>query len=424
MDIRKIASAALSQMLEAGFDDAQVRVSVQSEDELNIAHDEASLLRSTEDYQLALTGIKDSRKAATSITDLETGAVAEAVRLLAERAALAPRDEANTVSEDQRGDFVQGPQQSDLKLLTEKTRELLDWRAANTPRMHLEEGGAAHQRREDILLTSRGTELTSSIGCYQLMAMGTAAEGEKSSSLNYAGGVTNDLSKAHAVRQFGIEAMLRETEQQIETSSFGSKFVGDAILAPGAVADLLHWLLGQLGDGALIANASVYRDRVGEQIASPLLTLASRFDGPGSAPYTGDGCLAPPLEVLTAGKLNQLLPSLYGSRKTGIAQVPTGSGWTVAPGGSGLQALVGSIDKGAIINRFSMGSPGPNGDFSGVIKNSFRIEGGHRGGALAETMVSGNMAKMLSSINGVSTEILDLGHEAFPWIKVPGLHFS
>ncbi len=424
MDIKKIATAALEQMLQAGFDEAQVSVSVRSQDELNIAHDEASLLRSTEDYQLALMGITNRRKAATSLTDLDSGAVAEAIRLLAERATLAPQDDANTVSRDQHGTFVQGPQRSDLALLTQKTKELLAWRAANTPRMHLEEGGAAHQLHQEVLLTSGGTELTSSIGFYQLLAMGTAAEGEKSSSLNYAGGVTNDPSTAHATDHFGIGVMLRETEQQIETSSFEGKFVGDAILAPTAVADLVHWLLGQLGDGALIANASVYRDRVGDSIASPLLTLASRFDGPGSAPYTGDGCLTPAFEVLTAGKLTQLLPSLYGSRKTSIAHVPTGSGWTVDAGETPLSELVSSIEKGAIINRFSMGSPGPNGDFSGVIKNSFSIENGKRGGALAETMVSGNMAKMLMSISGISQELLDLGNEAFPWIRVPGLHFS
>jgi PmbA protein len=71
-----------------------------------------------------------------------------------------------------------------------------------------------------------------------------------------------------------------------------------------------------------------------------------------------------------------------------------------------------------------MGSPGANGDFSGVIKNSFVIENGEQGQALSESMISGNMAEMLKDISGVSKEHLDLGGEDYPWIRIPNLHFS
>ena len=76
------------------------------------------------------------------------------------------------------------------------------------------------------------------------------------------------------------------------------------------------------------------------------------------------------------------------------------------------------------MTRFSMGSPGANGDFSGIIKNSFIIENGEVGGALAETMVAGNMAAMLENVSGISQEHIDFGGEDFPWLRIPGLHFS
>ena len=71
-----------------------------------------------------------------------------------------------------------------------------------------------------------------------------------------------------------------------------------------------------------------------------------------------------------------------------------------------------------------MGRPASNGDFSGVIKNSFLIENGQRGHALAETMISGNVAQMLRDVQAASSERIDTGAWVLPWLLVPGLHFS
>ena len=424
MDLNQTASKTLEAMLKVGFDAAQVSVSATRQDELSITHNEPSLLRSTVGRQLALTGIVNHAKASATLTDLSNENVALGIDELIKRARLAPSDDANAVSSGQQARFEQGPLEGDRELLAHKMEELLTWRADNTPRMNLEEAAAVHRRGENLLLTSEGTELAATIGYYSLSLMGTASEGGKASSFNYISGVANDLAGAHAAEQFGIGEMLRETELQIETTAIDGNFVGDIILAPTAVGDLLGWLISQISDSALISDASIYRDKAGEAIASPLLTVKSRFNAPGHAAYTGDGFVAPPLTLIDKGKLTTLLPSHYGSRKTGIKHRPTGSGWVMQPGETPRAALVSSISKGALVNRLSMGSPAANGDFSGVIKNSFLIEGGKVGSALSETMISGNMAEMLQDTVAVSREHLDLGGEDFPWVRVTGLHFS
>ena len=424
IDVEGVAGNALEQMIAAGFDAAQVNVSVGERDEVTIAHNEPSLLRSTEGRQIAMSGIVDGREASATLTDLAEGAISLGVKLLFERARLAPRDEANAVSGGEMARFTQGPLVGDRDLLVRKVEELLSFRTAQTPRMNIEEGAAVHRAGRELLLTSEGTRLYAQIGCYSLSVMGTASEGGRSSSLNYTGGTTNDLSGAHAATLFGIGDMLRETELQIDTLGIGGNFVGDIILAPTAVGDLLDWLLGQLSDFALIAGASIFRNRVGEAIASPLVSVKSRFDGPGRAAYTGDGFVAPPLTLVDAGRLTSLLPGLYGSRKTGIAHTPTGSGWVITPGSTPKRDLIAGIDRGALVNRLSMGSPAPNGDFSGVIKNSFLIDGGEVANALSETMIAGNMADMLMNVVGISSEHLDFGGEDYPWISIAKLHFS
>lgn len=424
MDLQQIAARALEGMTAAGFDAAQVSVSVFEQDELNITHNDPSLLRSTEDYSLSLMGVLDQRKASITLTDLSPGVIDASIDDLVERAKMAPQDEANAVAKDQRGRFEQGPVEGDLNLLAEKVQELLEFRAEKTPKMSIDEGAALHRVVREVLLTSEGTHLSSEIGSYSISVEGTASEGDKVSSYNYIGGVTNDLTQAHASELFGIGNMLAETERQIKTRPTGGNFVGDVILAPTAIGDLIGWLLGQLGDYALISDASLYKNSVGQQIASDKLTIRSRFDGPGHAAYTNDGYIAQPLTLIEKGELRHLLPGLYASRKTGIKHVPASSGWTIDTGDTSKQDLIVGVKKGAMVTRLSMGSPGPNGDFSGVIKNSFIIENGEVGQALAEAMISGNMASMLNNIVGISREHLDLGGSDFPWIRISGLNFS
>ena len=139
---------------------------------------------------------------------------------------------------------------------------------------------------------------------------------------------------------------------------------------------------------------------------------------------SGDGFVAPPLDFVSQGRLNALLPGLYGSRKTGIAHTPTGSGWRVHSGTTPRADMIADVKKGALVTRLSMGSPGANGDFSGVIKNSFAIDDGKVGEALSEVMISGNVGQMLKDIKAVSAEHVDTGGEDLPWIQVANLSFS
>ena len=55
------------------------------------------------------------------------------------------------------------------------------------------------------------------------------------------------------------------------------------------------------------------------------------------------------------------------------ARIPDG---LVPAGQASRGELVSAVARGALVGRLSMGNPASNGDFSGVIKNSFRIADG------------------------------------------------
>ena len=424
-ELRAAASKALEGMRARGFTEAQVTAVSQRQDEVNIALTEPSLLRSTDSTRLGLVGIVDGRRAATEISDLRDEAVRKGIDALFSTAQAAPRDEANRVSSGQHARIVQGPQDSDVDLLTAKARELLDFCRGETPKVTIGEAVVAHTLTRSRTLTTGGSDLETDVGYFSMSLFGTARDGKKASGFAETGGTANDLDGAHASAYFGIGEMLRNLERSIDTRPAEGKFVGDVVLTPEAVGDFLNWFLGQLCDAPLIAGSSLYRDQVGQAVGSKMLTLRSRFDAPGVAAVTGDAFAAKPVTILEQGILKALTPSLYGSLKTGLAHTPTAAaGWELLAGDTPKEKLVSGTQKGALVGRLSMGHPAASGEFAGVIKSAFAIDGGRVGHALSETMISGNVARMLKEVVAVSRERLDTGTLLLPWVRIGGLHFS
>lgn len=425
-ELSALARRALERMLRAGFDDALVTASITRQQEVNLALNQPDMLRSTELHSLTLWGLVDGRKATAELSDLGDDALEARLPGLLADAASAPQDEAHAVSEGQQAQLAQGPMQADLDALAGSVSALLAFRSAHAPTVILQEGAASHTVQRSHLVSSRGSEIAAEAGWYSLNFLGAAREGGRSSSFSMVAGDCHDLLDRPVQAHFGIGPLLRDMAAQVHTQPLAAKFEGDVILTPAAVQDLMQWLLGQLGDVPLITGSSPYRARVGEPVASPLLSLRSRYAAPGGLPISSDGCLTPPIEVLDAGRLLTLTPSLYGSRKTGLPHrpVPADGGWSLAAGETPLEQMVASVRRGAIVGRLSMGMPAPGGEFAGVIKNSFLLEGGVRGPALSEAMISGNVARMLLQVAAVSAERIDTGAWELPWLHVQGLHFS
>lgn len=421
--VDRAAEQVLAALQARGFEHAQVRVSETARCELNLAHNEPSLMRSTAERRVAATGIVDARRASAETGDLGPDGLAALVDALWQAARNAPRDEANAVSAGQHARLEGGPGQADPQALAGALREVMDWRAAHAPSAMIEEALAAHVHERFQVVTSGDSAIAGELGWCEISMMGLAREGTLSSSFNETSGQAHALQGAPA--RFGIDRMLRDLTRQVHARPLGTRFEGEVILAPGAVRDLLDWLMMQLSDLPLIEGSSLFRERVGQVVASPLLTLQSRFDAPGCVPLSADAFLAPPTVLLDAGRLTQVMPSLYGSRKTGLPHRPVAAqGWQLLPGTSALADMIAAVPRGALVDRLSMGRPGPNGDFAGVVKNSFLIEGGQVGGALSETMIQGNVACMLRDVAAVSAERIDTGSLALPWLRIPGLNFS
>ena len=138
-----------------------------------------------------------------------------------------------------------------------------------------------------------------------------------------------------------------------------------------------------------------------------------------------DGFLSEDFDVIRNGVLQSFLLSFYVSNKTGLPRAKNSSGALIVGGGERtVEQIIGGIEHGIIVGRFSGGEPSANGDFSGVAKNSFLIEHGKVVGAVNETMIGGNLAKMLFSLHALSKEREADGASVLPWAAFDGITIS
>lgn len=417
------AKTILEQLITAGFDDARVTIVENEANELNLAHNHVSLMRTTQSVELSLMGIKDAKRAMAKVSSLDDATVTSLIESMLADAEASPADDAYAVSESQQGRFEKGPQTVDREAIADRAKRLLNYRSERYPTFQIEEAAIKHTLTKTTLVTSRESALASSVGHYEVVVMGSSKDEHGSSSFNYTGGSLDALPEQLS-DVLDIDTLMANSVQETKASPVGKKFTGDVILTPVAVMDLIGWLMQQTGDFGLLSGTSVYKDSVGESIASTRLTLRNGADGSGEAPFNGEGFVIEPVTLLDAGKLNHLLPSYYGSRKLNLPHLPAGNAWRIDAGDVSRETMQASVSKGALVNRLSMGSPAANGDFSGVIKNSFLLEDGKRSQALSETMITGNVAQMLKDIEAVSEELTDFGGYRLPWLKISGLRFS
>jgi len=94
-----------------------------------------------------------------------------------------------------------------------------------------------------------------------------------------------------------------------------------------------------------------------------------------------------------------------GSRRGGLPS-PAPSAFTIAPGNTTLEEMIGDMKEGLVIEQL-MGASQSNvlgGDFSGNVLLGYKVEVGKIVGRVKNTMVSGNIYQVLKDITALGNE--------------------
>ncbi|MFC1523134.1 TldD/PmbA family protein, partial [Elusimicrobiota bacterium] len=414
---------------KAGAEKSQCVLTDTQKHELNIEADKVTLSRTVFSQDLRLTVIKNKQRGILTVNNEGEGALESTVQNVLEIASASQQDSAYDISEKQPAQtFDNKIIKPDLDKMYDRMSAFLKEAKKLYPKTILEQAILDFTRTTKRFQNSNGAEFTSSKGIYNFVAMFTTKDGDKISSFNYSQASFVDIDK-DLISRGSLNTLLKQSSEQVETRQVKDKFVGDIIVTPDCLPDFISFIADMsLGDAALIAGTSVYKDKLGQAIAAPAFTLHSKpvskeiIDG---YDITPDGYKAENLLIVDKGILKSFLLSLYGSKKTGIPKaINSGGCYVVEPGDKSFDDMIKSVKKGLLLARFSGGMPSNNGDFSGVAKNSYYIENGKIQYPINETMVSGNIADMFKNITSISKERIDFGSCLLPWVSFNGLTIS
>ncbi|MBN2796143.1 MAG: TldD/PmbA family protein [Clostridia bacterium] len=428
MDYKKLLDYAIEEMKKAGGDKAQATLTVSEKHELNTESKTVKLMRSTDEIHLSLKFIKENRSASTTINKATEKDIDEAILKLVDLSKSAPMDEANDISDFAEFQaFKHGVLEPDMDAVY-AALETLNHELKTTFEKVSGDAVLSYDRSHKYLMNSNNLYLEEAKGSYNFMMMFAAKDGDKITSFNYTGASILDLRQK--LTEVGLLGdLMHQTIKELEAQPFKGKFVGDVIITPNCLDEFLNYINSSaLSDGALITGSSKLKDKIGEKIASPNFTWHSNplcEDLAHGYRVTGDGFIAEDLTIVENGVLKSFLLSQYGANKTGKERSKNyGGAYIVEPGEQSLEDLIGNVEKGILLSRFSGGRPGPDGGFAGVAKNSFYIENGKIQYPLSDTMISGNLFELIENIKGISNKRVNYGSSILPWIHSTGTTIS
>ncbi len=211
------------------------------------------------------------------------------------------------------------------------------------------------------------------------------------------------------------------------------------VFAPEAAASLIGHIFGAVSGDAIFRRVSFLVGKLGEVIASPLVTVVDDGrlpEGLGSRPFDGEGVPTRRTVVIREGKLESYLHNAYTARKLGERTTGNASrGLTGAPavgannmylvaGSQPPEAIIASVSNGFYVTELiGFGVNGVTGDYSRGAAGRW-IEGGALTFPVEEVTIAGNLLTMLKQIEMVGNDLDFRGRLAAPTLKIAEMTIS
>lgn len=215
-----------------------------------------------------------------------------------------------------------------------------------------------------------------------------------------------------------------ETAAKRAISKLGAKKpksqVVPVVIDPALSRNLLSLVFSAASGRSIYRKASFLVDKIGEQIASPLVTIvddSTLANGPASRPFDGEGVKGGKVVLVDGGKLTTYLCDSYSSRRLGMPLTgTTARGWQGGPvvgqsnlfleaGKTAPEDIIKSVKNGLYLRTLSsQGMNSVTGDFSHGA-TGYWIENGEIAYSVQEFTVAGNVISLLKNITAVGNDL-------------------
>ncbi len=186
------------------------------------------------------------------------------------------------------------------------------------------------------------------------------------------------------------------------------------IFTPSGLAALLLSLALAVNGKNVYLGASPLRDKLGQQIASPSLTIVDDPFvpyGPRTSAFDDEGVPRQVTPLVEKGVLRNFIYDLDTAGRAGAK--PTGHGserrltnLVIEPGQTPYAEMLRGVEKGLLVHEFlGLGQGNPiNGEFSVNVFLGYKIEHGKLVGRVKDVMLAGNAFDAIKDITAISQE--------------------
>jgi PmbA protein len=211
------------------------------------------------------------------------------------------------------------------------------------------------------------------------------------------------------------------------------------VFDPDTADELLGHLFQALSGYAVFRGSTFLREKTGQAIASPLITVVDdgrRPRGLGSRPFDGEGLPTRRNVPVEKGVLRHFLCDSYSARKIGAR--PTGCARRGVGGGPGVGAsnlylepgttppaqIVGEVEQGLFVtDLIGFGVDLVSGDFSQGAAGHW-IENGQLSYPVHEVTIAGNLQRMLLDVDALGDDLVFRGSSASPTLRIKNMTVS
>ena len=195
------------------------------------------------------------------------------------------------------------------------------------------------------------------------------------------------------------------------------------VLDPWVTAQLVGIVASTLGAEEVIKGRSLFAERVGEEVASPLITLVEDPTDArswGATPVDDEGLATRRVPLVDAGVLGGFVHSTWTGRRMGTASTgsavrggfkttPTAGcrAVSLAPGTADAATLLAGVDDGVLVQEVSGLHSGVNpvsGDLS-TGAEGLRIRGGEVAEPLREFTIASTLQRLLHDVVAVGADL-------------------
>jgi PmbA protein len=409
-----------------GAEQLEAFVARSSDTQVRVYQGEVEQLAVADSLGVGVRIVRDGRQGFAYCGTFDDAALAEAVAEARDNATFGEPDEAAGVAEPDgiepveldlwRAGLADVPTADKVALAVELERAVL---AADPRITGVESCDYGDSRGEAAIATTTGIRRASRQTTCDLVAYSLAADGDDTQS-------GFGFSLARSFGELDVAVAARDAADRAVRMLGATKPPSGRltiVLDPWVTAQLVGIVAGTLGAEEVIKGRSLFAGRVGEQVASPLVTLVEDPTDArswGATPVDDEGLATRPVPLVGGGVLGGFVHSTWTARRMGTSSTgsalrggfkttPTAGCRAVAltPGDVGPAELVAGVDDGVLVQEVSGLHSGVNpvsGDLS-TGAEGLRIRGGEVAEPLREFTIASTLQRLLLDVLAVGSDL-------------------